>query len=121
MATMTSLADQARAALTDFGGTLIGPSDGSYDEDRAVYNAMIDRRPALIAQCTTPADVAAVIGFARQAGADIAIRGGGHNGGGLGTVDDGVVIDLSLLRSVSVDPKTRKVKVGGGCTWNDVD
>jgi len=121
MATTTSLVDQARAALTDFGGTLIGPSDGSYDEERAVYNAMIDRRPALIAQCTTPADVAAVIGFARQAGADIAIRGGGHNGGGLGTVDDGVVIDLSPMKSIDIDEAGGTVRVGGGCTWGEVD
>ena len=121
MATMTSLADQAKATLTEFGGTLIGPSDGGYDDARAVYNAMIDRRPALIAQCTTPADVAAVIGFARQAGADIAIRGGGHNGGGLGTVENGVVIDLSPMKSIDVDAAGGSVRVGGGCTWGEVD
>ncbi|MEY2432154.1 MAG: hypothetical protein QOC92_1879, partial [Acidimicrobiaceae bacterium] len=105
----------------DFGGKLIEPTDPSYDEARALFNAMIDKRPALIARCATPDDVASVIRLAREHGFPLAIRGGGHNGGGLGSVDDGVVIDLSLMRSVSVDPSNRTVKVGGGATWGEVD
>jgi FAD/FMN-containing dehydrogenase len=121
VSTTISPADAAREELSGFGGLLIGPDDSSYEEARAVYNAMIDRRPALIAQCTGTADVARVIGFARERDLRIAIRGGGHNGAGLGTVDDGVVIDLSPLRTVEVDPEARTVRAGGGCRWADVD
>ena len=82
---------------------------------------MIDKRPALIARCATPDDVAAAIGFARDHDVPLAVRGGGHNGAGLGTVDDGVVIDLSLMKDIEVDPAARTVRVGGGCTWGEVD
>src|SRR4051794_29298827 len=121
MSTTVSSADAAREALAGFGGELIGPDDSSYEEARAVYNAMIDRRPALIAQVTSTQDVAQVIGFARDRDLRIAIRGGGHNGAGLGTVDGGVVIDLSPLRTVEVDPENRTVRAAGGCRWQDVD
>ena len=121
MSTIAPLADAARTQLTGFTGELIGPGDAGYDEARSVYNAMIDRRPALIAYCTSPADVAAVIAFARAHDTLIAVRGGGHNGGGLGVVDDGVVIDLSRINSVDVDAGARTVRVGGGCVWKDVD
>ena len=82
---------------------------------------MIDKRPALIARCATADDVAAVIRFAREHDLPLAVRGGGHNGGGLGSVDDGVVIDLSPMKAVTVDPATRTVRVGGGCVWGEVD
>ena len=121
VSTTISPADAARQGLSGFGGQLIGPDDSNYEEARAVYNAMIDRRPALIAQCTNAQDVARVIGFAREHELRIAIRGGGHNGAGLGTVDDGVVIDLSPLNSVEVDPQARTVRADGGCTWGEVD
>jgi hypothetical protein len=122
MSTTATPADAARGELgARFEGQLIGPADAGYDEARALFNAMIDKRPAVIARCATPADVAATIGFARAHDLPLAVRGGGHNGGGLGSVDGGVVADLSLLRSVSVDPATRTVRVGGGCTWADVD
>jgi FAD/FMN-containing dehydrogenase len=114
--------DAAREELgSTFSGRLIGPSDASYDEARALFNAMIDKRPALIAQCTSPDDAAAGIAFARSHDLLLAIRGGGHNGAGLGSVDDGVVVDLSPMRDVSVDPATGTVRVAGGCTWADVD
>ena len=92
-----------------------------YDETRAVYNGMIDRRPALFARCAGPDDVARTIRFARAHDLLLAVRGGGHNGAGLGMVDDGVVCDLSLLKQISVDLDARTVRVGGGCTWGEVD
>jgi hypothetical protein len=115
-------ADAARKELAgSFGGQVIGPGDASYDESRALFNAMIDKRPAVIARCASPTDVASVVAFARSRDLPLAIRGGGHNGGGLGSVDDGVVADLSLLNSVSVDAGARTVRVGGGATWAEVD
>jgi len=122
MSTNGTAADNARQELgAGFEGELIGPDDAQYEEARALFNAMIDKRPALIARCASPEDVTRVIGFARAHDLPLAIRGGGHNGGGLGSVDDGVIADLSLLRSISVDPETRTVRVGGGCTWKEVD
>ncbi len=102
-------------------GELIQPSDESYDEARKVYNAMIDRRPRMIARCADVADVITAVNFGRENDLLIAIRGGGHNGGGLGICDDGLVIDLSLIKYTRVDPAARTVRVGGGCTWGDVD
>jgi FAD/FMN-containing dehydrogenase len=122
MSTLTTAAETARRELgSAFGGQLIGPDDAEYEEARKVYNAMIDRRPALIARCASADDVAAVVRFAGNHDLDLAVRGGGHNGAGLGTVDDGVVIDLSPLRDVQVDPDARTVRVGGGATWGEVD
>jgi FAD/FMN-containing dehydrogenase len=102
-------------------GQLIQPGDAEYDAARKVYNAMIDRRPALIARCVDAADVMTSIKFAREHGLLLAVRGGGHNGGGLGICDDGLVIDMSAIRGVRVDPKARTARAGGGCTWGDVD
>jgi len=102
-------------------GTLIQPTDPGYDEARAVYNAMIDRRPAAIARCADAADVMTCISFAREHGLTVSVRGGGHNAGGLGVWDDALVIDLSQMRGIDVDPENRTVRVQGGCTWSDVD
>jgi FAD/FMN-containing dehydrogenase len=121
MSTTVTPADAARQELQGFKGQLIGPRDADYDQARAVYNAMIDKHPALIARCADADDVAAVVRFARDHRLLLAVRGGGHNGGGLGTCDDGVVIDLSSLKSIEVDPQARTVRVGGGCTWGEVD
>jgi FAD/FMN-containing dehydrogenase len=118
---VTTAADAARRELTGFAGQLIAPEDAGYDEARKLYNAMIDKRPALIARCAGPDDVAKAIAFAREHDLTVAVRGGGHNGAGLGSVDDGVVIDLSLLREIEVDAQARTVRVGGGCTWSEVD
>jgi FAD/FMN-containing dehydrogenase len=118
MATATAT---ARRELSGFRGILIGPEDADYDEARAVYNAMIDKRPALIARCADADDVAKVVRFAADGDLLVAVRGGGHNGAGLGTCDEGVVIDLSLLKQIDVDPEARTVRVGGGCTWGEVD
>jgi FAD/FMN-containing dehydrogenase len=102
-------------------GELIQPGDEGYDAARKVYNAMIDKRPALIARCADVADVITAVNFGRENGLLVSIRGGGHNAGGLGVCDDGLVIDLSFIRYTHVDPETRTVRVGGGCTWGDVD
>ncbi|HEX6110594.1 MAG TPA: FAD-binding oxidoreductase [Ktedonobacteraceae bacterium] len=102
-------------------GELIQPGDAGYDAARKVYNGMIDRHPALIARCADVADVIAAVNFGRENGLLVSIRGGGHNAGGLGVCDDGLVIDLSLIRYTHVDPQKRTVRVGGGCTWGEVD
>jgi FAD/FMN-containing dehydrogenase len=121
MGTTTDAAPAGGEELVGLQKPPIGPSDRRYDEARQVYNAMIDRRPALIARCADPDEVARVVNYARENGMLLAVRGGGHNGAGLGTVDDGVVLDLSPMRDVSVDPVARTVRVGGGATWGEVD
>jgi hypothetical protein len=120
MATLDT-ADAARSELTQFKGRLIGPDDSDYEEARAVYNAMIDKRPAMIARCVDADDVVAVVRFAADRDLLVAIRGGGHNGAGLGTCDGGVVIDLSPMKEIEVDPDARTARVAGGCTWGEVD
>jgi hypothetical protein len=102
-------------------GELITPTDAGYDDARTLYNAMIDKRPGLIVFCENVSDVIACVNFARQNDLDLAIRGGGHNGAGLGLVDDGLVIDLSRMNGVRVDPQARTVRVQGGATWGEVD
>ena len=119
---MTDILPPLSAALADrLRGPVVGPDDASYDDSRAVYNGMIDKRPGLIAYCTDEADVIAAIEFAHEHDLLVAVRGGGHNGGGLGTCDDGLVIDLSRMRGVRYDPESETVRVQGGCTWADVD
>jgi FAD/FMN-containing dehydrogenase len=102
-------------------GELITPGDASYETARKVYNAMIDRRPALIARCADVADVIASVNFAREKKLLLAVRGGGHNGPGLGVCDGGLVIDLSRLKGIRVNQKHHTVRVEGGCLWGDVD
>jgi len=115
---MAEAIDQLKSA---FRGELIQPTDGTYDAARKVYNAMIDKRPKLIARCLDVADVMAAVRYGRENGMLTAIRGGGHNGGGLGICDGGLVIDLSRMKSVRVDPAARTARVGAGCVWGDVD
>ncbi|HEY1345342.1 MAG TPA: FAD-binding oxidoreductase, partial [Streptosporangiaceae bacterium] len=102
-------------------GSLIRPGDPEYDQTRAVYNGMIDRRPAAIARCRDAADVVACVQFGRKHGAEIAVRGGGHSAGGFGVWDDALVIDLSLMRSTTVSPEHHTVRADGGCTLGDID
>jgi hypothetical protein len=102
-------------------GVLLRRGDAGYEEARAVYNAMINKHPALIARCMDVADVMATVNFAREQQLTLAVRGGGHNGPGLGTCDDGLVIDLSEMKGIHVDPVARTVRVEGGCTWGEVD
>jgi FAD/FMN-containing dehydrogenase len=116
--TLDPTAVQALAATMR--GALIQPADPTYDDARTVYNAMIDKHPALIAQCATVADIIAAVNFARDNDIIVAIRGGGHNGPGLGTVDDGLVIDLSRMNGVRVDPQARTARVEGGALLGDL-
>ncbi len=110
--------DELRTRLR---GEVIQPGDPAYESARKVYNAMIDKRPRLIVKCTDVADVIQTVLFARNTGMLVAVRGGGHNAGGLGVCDDGLVIDLSRMRGRHVDPIARTMRVEGGCTWGDVD
>src|SRR5204863_1662419 len=102
-------------------GRVIEPHDPDYADARKVYNAMIDKKPRLIARCADAADVINCVNFARKHDLLLAVRSGGHNGGGLGICDDGLVIDLGLIKYARVDPAACLVTVGGGCTWGDVD
>jgi FAD/FMN-containing dehydrogenase len=109
------------ALRTRIRGSVIQPGDADYDSARRVYNGMIDKRPAAIVRCTDVADVVAAVHVAGETGILTAIRGGGHNGGGFGTCDDGLVIDLSRMKGVRVDPAARTVRVEPGCTGGDLD
>ena len=111
------MSDTIKALTETVRGRVIIASDPDYDDARAVYNAMHDRRPHAVVQCTDSADVMAVIAAARDRGVDLAIRGGGHSVPGFGTVDDGLVIDLSPMKGVRVDPAKKVAWVGGGATW----
>jgi UDP-N-acetylenolpyruvoylglucosamine reductase len=102
-------------------GPIVQPGDADYDEARKVYNAMHDRRPALIVRATGVADVIAAVTFAAHHGAVLAVRGGGHSVAGHSICDDGVVVDLRGLRGLRVDPERRTVRAEGGCTWGDLN
>ena len=112
-------------AITKFAqglrGEVIRTGDAGYDEARKLYNGMIDKRPLVIARCADAGDVIAAVNFGRDDQLPIAIRGGGHNGPGFGSVNDGLVIDLSFIRGVRVNPADRTVRVGAGCVTGDVD
>ena len=104
-----------------FDGPVLVAGDAGYDEARSLWNGDIQRRPALIARCTASEQVAAAIAFARQESLEIAVRGGGHNFAGHGVCEDGLMIDLSLMNNVTVDPDTKRARCGGGTTWADLD
>jgi len=104
-----------------FAGRLILPGQPGYDEARKVHNGLIDKRPAVIARCLGTADISDAVKLARRLELEIAVKGGGHNVGGRATCDGGVMIDLSLMKSVAVDPKTKTARVEGGATWRDVN
>jgi FAD/FMN-containing dehydrogenase len=102
-------------------GDLLQPSDTGYDQARTVWNAMIDRRPALIARCAGTDDVVAAVNFAREQGLLVSVRGGGHNVAGNAVCDDGLMIDLSPMKDIVVDPEARTVRAGGGVLWGEFD
>ena len=111
------------AATEEFGGALAGrlirPADDDYDQAREVHNGMIDRRPALIVRCQGVQDIVDAVNFAREHGLEVAVRGGGHNVGGRGVTEDGLMIDLADMRAVVVDPVARTAVAQGGATWAD--
>jgi hypothetical protein len=110
-----------RELETSFRGQLIRPGDGSYEEHRKIWNGSIDRRPALIARCAGVADVIAALGLAKRAGLQVAVRSGGHSFPGLSMCDGGIVIDLSQMRAIRVDPETRTARTQAGALWGDFD
>ena len=109
------------AALEGFGGELLRDGDPGYDESRTVFNASIDRRPALIARCTGVADVIAAVGFAREQGLTVSVRGGGHSVAGHAVVEGGLTIDMRPINRVRVDPEQRTAWCGGGANWGELD
>lgn len=113
-----SAVEQLRASVR---GAVLRPGDTGYEEARRVWNGMIDRRPALIVRCSGTADVIAAVAFARDQGRPVAVRGGGHNVSGNAVIDGGVVIDLSPMNGVRVDPERKVARVGGGATLGDLD
>ena len=115
MVAVTVPDEMARA----FNGSLVGPDDAGYDEVRAVHNGLVDKRPGLIARCHTVADVRDAVNFGRERGLEISVRGGGHNVAGRAVTDGGLMIDLSLMRGVDVDPRRRRARAQGGVTWNE--
>ena len=115
------MTERTTIQIPGFRGDVITPEHHEYDAARAVWNGTVDRRPRLIARCRGTADVAAAVRFARKCDLEIAVRGGGHNVAGTAVCDDGIVIDLSAMRAVSVDPLTRTAHVQGGALWGDVD
>jgi len=102
-------------------GDIIQPGDPQYDVARRVYNGMIDKHPALVVRCVDVADVTSAVDFGCEQNLDIAVRGGSHNGPGFGTVEGGLVIDLSRMRGIRVNPDEKTVRVEGGAVWGDVD
>ena len=104
-----------------FGGEVLRPGDPSYDEARVVFNSMIDKRPGIIAQCESAADVAAAVRYGVKEGLEIAVRGGGHSVAGAGVTEVGIVVDVRKMRGVQVDRESRLARVDGGATWADLD
>jgi FAD/FMN-containing dehydrogenase len=121
-ASPAGLDDEAVSALAaGLRGQLLRPGDAGYDAGRTVWNAMIDRRPALIAHCLGVADVIAAVGFARDHGLPVAVRGGGHSVAGTAVADGALVVDLSPMKGIRVDPAARTVRAEGGVTWAELD
>lgn len=117
MTTTPVTTEMVRALGSAFSGSVLTPGDAGYDQARRVHNGLIDKRPAGIAQCRSTEDVVAAVRFARAHGLEIAVRGGGHNVAGRATVDGGLMIDLSPMKSVEVDAKRQVAVAGGGVTW----
>jgi FAD/FMN-containing dehydrogenase len=115
------MATRAQPQLPGFRGELIAPGDSSYDDARQIWNGAIDRRPGLIARCASAADVAAAVRFARERELPVAVRGGGHGVAGHALCDDGLVVDLSPMKSIAVDPQARTARAEAGVLWGELD
>ena len=115
---MTSLTNRATELAGTFAGQILTPADDGYNDARMVHNGMIDKRPGLIARCRGVADVVEAVNFARDQGLEVAVRGGGHNVTGRSTIDGGMLIDLSQMTAVHVDPRARIARAQGGATWS---
>jgi FAD/FMN-containing dehydrogenase len=111
--------NRLKALAAAFSGALLRPGEHGYEEARRIHNGLIDKRPALIARCLGTADIVEALGFARESGLELSVRGGGHNVAGRAVTDGGVMIDLSLMKGIHVDPKTRTVRAQGGVTWRE--
>lgn len=118
---MTVVEERIGALAAELAGTLLRPGDAGYDEARRIHNGLIDKRPALIARCQSEADVARAIGFAREVGLEISIRGGGHNVAGRACTEGGLMIDLAEMRAVEVDPERRTARAQGGANWSELN
>ncbi len=114
----TATVDRLR---TGFAGIVIDPEHADFETSRRVWNGMIDRRPAVIARCASTADVQAALAFARAEGLPVAVRGGGHSAAGLSASEGGVMIDLTMMNQIDVDPEARTARAGGGATWGQFD
>ena len=114
-----SLADAVTELAKTFTGQLLQPTDPGYDDVRKVHNGLIDKRPALITRCRGVADIVEALNLAHALNLEVAVRGGGHNVAGRATIDDGLMLDLSLMKGIHVDPKTRTARAQGGLTWNE--
>jgi FAD/FMN-containing dehydrogenase len=115
----TAAVNAVTELIPSFSGTLLQPADALFDEARRVHNGLVDKRPGIIARCLGAADVVDALGLARKLGLEVAVRGGGHNVGGRGTIDNGLLIDLSLMKGLHVDPKTRTARAEGGTLWKE--
>ena len=118
MVAASSFAETVTGLATAFTGDS-WPTDSGYEIARKVHNGLIDKRPALIARCRGMADIADAVKLARDHGLEVAVRGGGHNVAGRSTIDGGVMIDLSLMKGIHVDPRRRTARAQGGVTWNE--
>jgi len=119
MTDVSALSEAVTALASTFTGQLLRPGDAGYDDARKVHNGLIDKRPALIARCRGLADIADAVKMARDRKLEVAVRGGGHNVAGRATIDGGLMIDLSLMKGIHVDPKARTARAQGGLTWNE--
>jgi FAD/FMN-containing dehydrogenase len=121
MSSVRSVAEMATELSATFSGHLLRPADTGYEEARRVHNGLVDKRPALIARCRGVADIVDAVNLTRKLGLEVAVRGGGHNVAGRATIDGGLMIDLSPMKGIYVDPKNRTVRAQGGVTWAELN